>query len=129
MNCRYSKQREVVLEVLKNTKIHPTSEQIFEMVKKKDSSISKSTVYRNISILLQKGDILKITMAIGPDRYDFIHEKHHHIVCKKCGKVYDFFYSIKQQQVIDEIEKQLNVQSDMDNIVIEGICCDCKDKQ
>lgn len=84
MNCRHSKQRDIVLDIMKNTKVHPTAEQIYIMVNEVDKTISKSTVYRNISILLTKGDIIKITMAIGPDRYDYIHKPHHHIVCKKC---------------------------------------------
>ena len=51
MSNNYSKQREIVLETIKKTYTHPTAEQIYEMVSKVDSKISKSTVYRNINIL------------------------------------------------------------------------------
>lgn len=62
MNNKYSKQREEILEVVKNTRVHPTPEQVYEMVIKVDSKISKSTVYRNINILVENGTIEKISM-------------------------------------------------------------------
>ena len=68
----YSKQREIILEVIKNNRTHPTAEEIYILVTKKEPKISRSTVYRNINILVEKGIIEKITIATGPDRYDYL---------------------------------------------------------
>ena len=51
----YSKQREIILEVIKNNRTHPTAEEIYILVTKKEPKISRSTVYRNINILVEKG--------------------------------------------------------------------------
>ena len=48
----YSKQREIILEVIKNNRTHPTAEEIYILVTKKEPKISRSTVYRNINILV-----------------------------------------------------------------------------
>ena len=42
----YSKQREIILEVIKENRIHPTAEEIYNILIKKEPQISKSTVYR-----------------------------------------------------------------------------------
>ena len=45
---------------------------MYNLVVKDNPKISKSTVYRNISILLDKNIIRKVKMISGPDRYDYI---------------------------------------------------------
>ena len=95
----YSKQRQIILDTLKNTKIHPTAEQIYEMVLKVDPKISRSTVYRNINILCENNQILKISMLVGPDRYDYIWKKHYHAICEMCGNVWDFNFEFNEEEM------------------------------
>ena len=40
----YSKQREAILDVMKENLTHPTAEEIYNLVVKKEPQISKSTV-------------------------------------------------------------------------------------
>jgi len=124
----YSKQREIILEVIKKNLIHPTAEQIYELVIKKDSKISKSTVYRNINILAKQGIIQKITMTSAPDRYDYIHEEHQHVICLECGKIFDFNYNFEVSKIQEAIKNQNNIEIDLDNITVQGICENCKSK-
>ena len=49
----YSRQREIILETLKEVNIHPTAEELYKLVNRKYPKISKSTVYRNINILVE----------------------------------------------------------------------------
>ena len=128
MSNNYSKQREIVLETIKNTYIHPTAEQIYEMVSKIDSRISKSTVYRNINILVEKEQIEKISMKLGPDRFDYIHKPHHHAVCEICGKVVDFNYELEKNKIIKSIKEQTGFETKLNCITIYGICEKCKSK-
>ena len=91
----YSRQRKIIIEIMKELKTHPTAEEICDLVQKKDSKISKSTVYRNLNLLKENGTIILIPMSIGPDRYDYIYQQHNHAICIKCGKVVDFEYNFK----------------------------------
>ena len=86
----YSRQREDLLSILKNSKSHPTAEELYNSIKEKIPSVSRGTVYRNLKDLVDEGYIIKISMADGADRYDYIHKKHNHIICKYCGMVKDF---------------------------------------
>ncbi|MCI8411149.1 MAG: transcriptional repressor [Clostridia bacterium] len=122
----YSKQRELILEVIKNNLIHPTAEEIYNLVIKEEPTISKSTVYRNINILLEQGEIIKITMSIGPDRYDYMYEQHQHAICKRCGKVYDFSYNFNLEVISNIIKEQTEKNFEINNITIDGICEKCK---
>ena len=124
----YSKQREAILTVIKDNLIHPTAEEIYDLVTNIDNNISRSTVYRNINILVNLGKIKKIKSTIGPDRYDYLYDEHSHVICEKCGKVFDFYYDFDKNQISEEIEKQLNKNVSIDNITIYGICEGCKSK-
>ena len=90
----YSKQREEILNYIKESYTHLTAEEIYLALKANNSTASKGTVYRNLSVLVENGLIVKLPIENGPDKYDYIHEPHHHAVCKNCGKVYDFNYKI-----------------------------------
>lgn len=124
----YSKQREVILDVIKNNRIHPTAEKIYNLVVKEEPKISKSTVYRNINILVEQGVIQKITMATGPDRYDYLHEEHYHVICKVCGEVFDFCYNFEKEKIIKSIKQQTNMNIEVNSITVHGICENCKSK-
>ena len=113
---------------MKNTHIHPTVEEIYEMVTKIDSKISKSTVYRNIKILVENGTIEKINMVEGPDRFDYVQYPHHHAVCESCGKVFDFEYQFEIEKIAKSIKKQTGVITNVKCIAINGICENCKSK-
>ncbi len=125
----YSKQRECILNILKKLKTHPTAEEIYNQVKEVDDKISRSTVYRNINILVGNKEIMKISMPVGPDRYDYIYKMHNHIVCEKCGKVFDFYYDVSEILKY-EIQNQLSEKISLtESIKINGICYECKSKK
>ena len=122
----YSKQREEIIEVIKNSYNHPTAEDIYMIVKGNDPAVSRSTVYRNLGLLSEDGIIQKISMLVGPDRYDYIHKKHNHAICTKCGNVFDFEYDFKLEKLKKKIKEQTGIEVSSENIAIEGICENCK---
>lgn len=124
----YSKQREAVLDVMKENRTHPTAEEIYKLVLEKEPQISKSTVYRNINILVDLGKIRKLNMTVGPDRYDYLYKEHSHAICEKCGKIFDFYYDIDKDKISNELLKQIEKNIDINSIIIYGICEDCKSK-
>ena len=124
----YSRQREMILETLKEVNIHPTAEELYKLVNRKYPKISKSTVYRNINILVQSNVIRKIKMLSGADRFDYICKEHYHAICEKCGKVFDFDYSFNKEELKEIIKNQTGIMTDADNIAIYGICEECNSK-
>ncbi len=126
----YSKQREEIVEIIKELYNHPTAEEIYYLVKQKDPAISRSTVYRNLKFLSDKGVVTQIAVSNSPDRYDYIRERkrHGHVICTKCGKLYDFDYDLDFENVKKNIFKQTGVEILDDGIAIKGICNFCKMK-
>lgn len=86
---KYSRQRECIKEFLADRYDHPTAETVYMNVKKDFPNISLGTVYRNLSLLTELGEIQKISTGIGPDRFDGNTAPHYHVLCTKCGRVMD----------------------------------------
>ena len=122
----YSKQREEIIGVIKNLYNHPTAEEIYTIVKTNDPSVSRSTVYRNLGLLVEHNIIEKISMLVGPDRYDYKREPHNHAICVKCGQVFDFEYEFELKKLNELVKKQTGVEISSKSIAIEGICNKCK---
>ena len=124
----YSKQREEVLNILKKSYDHPTAEEVYQKTVNLGLGMSKSTVYRNLNSLTEDGEIRKISVATGSDRYDHVEKEHNHVICNQCGKVYDFEYKCITKQAIESIKKQTNMDSIMGEVILKGICEQCKSK-
>ena len=123
----YSKQREEIMEVLKNSYDHPTAEEIYQRAKKNGSTSSRGTVYRNLKLLVETNRILKISMPGLKDRYDFIRKKHSHFICTQCNRAIDFEYDFE----IEALKKILSTDVyfiDENSITISGICKNCTNK-
>ncbi len=86
---KHSRQRECIKEFLANRFDHPTAETIYLNVRKDFPNISLGTVYRNLSLLTEHGQIRKLSTGVGPDRFDGNTAPHYHVLCTKCGSVLD----------------------------------------
>ena len=85
-----TKQRELVLEVVRANKEHHTAAEIFAIAKMQMPTISRATVYNNLKTLENMGLIRRITGDDAFDRYDSAFVPHGHMVCTECGKMWDF---------------------------------------
>ena len=86
---RMTKQRQIILEVLRSTKSHPTADWIYEQVRQTVPRISLGTVYRNLRVLKEMGDIQELNYGSTYSRFDGIASSHYHFVCTDCGSVMD----------------------------------------
>ena len=90
---KYSRQRESIINCLKGRKDHPTADMIYASVREEYPKISLGTVYRNLSLLVDQGEILRFSCGEGQDHYDADTSQHYHFVCKKCRAVSDLHMS------------------------------------
>lgn len=84
---RMTRQREVILEEIRRTKVHPSADEVYEMVRKRLPRISLGTVYRNLEILSELGEIQKLELGGDIKRFDWDPKKHYHVRCLQCGRV------------------------------------------
>ena len=85
---KYSRQREAVCLFLKDRTDHPTAETIYDGLRTDFPNISLGTVYRNLSLLSEMGQIQRIS-GDNCDRYDPNPAPHYHVQCDVCGCVED----------------------------------------
>ncbi|HOQ13362.1 MAG TPA: transcriptional repressor [Spirochaetota bacterium] len=130
MNCetgkyRKSKQRDRILEILQNTKSHPTADTIYLMLKEEFPDLSLGNVYRNLNILVETGMIQRLDFGSTFNRFDGNCAPHSHFICEKCNSVMDL--EIKEGsdplQLIDNLDGKV-----VKNFTLEffGICEKCK---
>lgn len=121
----YSKQREIILDTLKNNVVHPTAEYIYEILKKEDSKISLATLYRNLNQLAENGIIKKIDGLESSSHYDHNTQAHYHFICDNCKKVFDVSCGIAPD-IVKKIEDETGFIVSSHDIIIHGICKNCK---
>ena len=85
-----TRQRTVVLEVIKAEKCHHTAEEIFELAKERLPGISRATVYNTLHYLERERYIRRITSEDTADRYDSSFIPHGHLYCIACNRISDF---------------------------------------
>ena len=88
-NLKRSKQRECIKAFLATRTDHPTADTIYMNIRQEFPNISLGTVYRNLALLSDLGEIMKITTDGGADRFDGNATRHHHFICTKCHRVMD----------------------------------------
>ena len=86
---KYSKQRASIKDYLMHTTSHPTADTVYLHIKEEFPNISLGTVYRNLNLLADIGEALRIPTPDGGDRFDGRCEPHYHVVCTNCGNVFD----------------------------------------
>lgn len=86
---KYSRQRESIKEFLMTRTDHPTADVIYHQLRKIYPNISLGTVYRNLSLLADIGEINKVSTGDGADHFDGHTKPHYHIICTKCNKIQD----------------------------------------
>ncbi|MGE4296610.1 MAG: transcriptional repressor [Desulfovibrionaceae bacterium] len=86
---RMTVQRRVILEELRKVTSHPTADEIYSMVRSRLPKISLGTVYRNLDLLAENGEILKLERVGAQMRFDGNTMAHYHVRCLSCGRVGD----------------------------------------
>ena len=86
---RLTSQRALILNYLKKTKTHPSAEEVYQQVKKQLPQISLATVYRNLGLLKNKGQLQEVIAE--SIHYDADTKPHAHFICQKCHRIYDLY--------------------------------------
>ena len=89
MATKYSRQREEIKAYLATRKDHPTADAVYMAIRERIPNISLGTVYRNLTMLVENGEILRLRVGDGVDHFDYDTSSHYHFICSECGSVID----------------------------------------
>lgn len=122
-----SKQRDAIVAFLQSRVDHPNADTVYTNIRESFPNISLGTVYRNLSLLADRGEILKLSCDGRADRFDANTDNHYHFVCKECGSVIDL-----SMDSIDHIDSIANAKFPGKitghTTFFYGLCGDCSDK-
>lgn len=127
MDTRNTKQKDIIFNILKENRIHPTIQEIYQKVKEYDSSIGQATVYRNVNKLVEDGKLIRIPTSNDGFRYDIDCVPHYHLICKKCGRIFDL-YDDSYCKMVKNVESKYSIEVSNVTILFDGICKDCNEK-
>lgn len=118
-------QAALVLEAVNKLQSHATADEVYQEIARVHPHISRGTVYRNLNRLAEAGEIRRIELSGGADRFDHRCHDHCHVRCEKCGRVFDV-----DMAFVSGLEK--NIRDDHGflftgyDIIFRGICPACR---
>jgi len=127
MKQRNTRQKKMILQILRNTRSHPTADWIYDEARKIMPHISKGTVYRNLKLLSQSGQIKELKIDKKARRYDGSCHNHYHLKCEQCGCVFDLDISLRKELNRWAAEKT-GLVINSHNIEFYGLCQSCLEK-
>ena len=122
-NIRPSVIRIMIFDYLFNNRTHPTVDEIYSGLVKNVPTLSKTTVYNTLKLFVESSITKSITIEGFQTRYDADTAMHGHILCKHCGKVYDF----NSDKVSDNELEGFTISTK--EVYYSGICRNCNNKK
>lgn len=128
MKRKYSKQREEILSLLRSVDTHPTAEWLYSALKPRLPELSMATVYRNLNVLEQSGDIVRLTFGSSLDHFDAALHPHSHFCCRQCGQVYDLDFQMPRN-TLQTAQKTTQHRVETCRVEFYGLCKTCGEKE
>lgn len=123
---RRSKKREAILQCLRQSKAHPSAEWIYQQLKPVHPDLSLGTVYRNLALFRESGEIVSVATVHGVERLDGCTEPHAHFICEVCDAVLDL--DVPAEDLRTDLEERYGVEVRRSDLIFRGVCCECKTK-
>ena len=125
-NLRMTRQRQVILEEVRKIKTHPSADEVYEIVRKRLPRISLGTVYRNLEMLTETGDIQKLEAGGSPKRFDGNPDDHYHARCIRCDRIVDAHLEI-DLKINGELSDETGFKISGHKLEFVGLCPSCAD--
>ena len=119
-----TKQREVVLQVIRESLGHLTANEVFGDAKGLLPTISFATVYNSLRYLKDAGHIAEIQFGNGASRFDRITSRHDHALCTKCGTLADIVME-HPQELVNRAAAISNFKPETLEFTLRGLCPEC----
>lgn len=125
---RYSRRRQAILRIVQDTECHPTADWVYGEARKQLPGISLGTVYRNLKLLSESGEVRAYEGAGGVSRFDGCVVEHYHFRCERCGVMVDV-----QEPVNRELDRRVmertGLKVNYHVLEFRGLCVDCQQNE
>ena len=126
----HSEQREQILDIFLKTEKHPTINDLYDLVRKKNPKIGLATVYRSMKVICDAGLARETDFGDGTKRFEhkYKHQHHDHLVCLKCGRIVEVM-SPEIEKLQESLARRHKFKAVRHRMQIFGICRTCKRKK
>ena len=124
MAVKYSRQRQLIYHFLISRKDHPTADAIYQNVRQKHPNISLGTVYRNLTLLAERGEIQRLQVGDGMDHFDADTSCHCHFFCSKCSRLTDLQIDC-MDDILEHARRNFDGRIDRQTTCFYGVCGSC----
>ena len=125
---RYSYQRQRILDYVSDSHAHPSAAAVYDALRESMPRLSLGTVYRNLNLLSQMGQIRRLEIPGCADRFDHITYSHCHAQCRICRRIFDV-----DMEFVTGLEKGIKNTQGFEfsgyDILFYGTCPDCRMEQ
>ncbi len=122
---KFSRKREAILSAIRSTDTHPSADWICAKLRPEYPDLSLGTVYRNIAMFLEDGEIVSVGVVNGEERFDGITAPHSHFICNKCGKIIDVRMAGLDDKMDEAVGDACGVKVFRHELTFRGFCGDC----
>ncbi len=123
-----TRQRQLLLQIIREEKGHIDAKELYRRAAERDASISTATVYRSLNLFKHLGLIDEKRLGQGSCTYEIKKEQpHQHLVCRECGKIFDFECPLSE--VVKRVRQEQGFVVTRAEVYLEGYCGECAAKQ
>lgn len=125
---RKSRQRDRILELLETERIHVTANWVYDQLRGEFPTLSLGNVYRNLSILVDQGEVRRLPFGSTFDMYEAAREPHFHFVCDGCGLIQDVPVPRPLREKLEEaVQRETGTSVLRTTAEFHGLCRNCRD--
>jgi len=122
---RKSKQKEAILRAVKSTTSHPTADWVYEKVREEIPHISLGTVYRDLKLLKQEGEVSEVSLTDTLSRFDGNTQNHYHFKCEQCAHISDVDEPV-DEEINKRVAQKMGFKVSHHRLVFYGLCKECQ---
>lgn len=120
---RATRPRLAVAAALEDLGGHRTADEVHAYLEGHGVRLPRTSVYNVLSSLVTAGLALAADTGPGPARYEAGGDRHHHFVCRACGRVYDVPCAAGAESCLDAVDAPGRVEQAQ--VIFRGICAAC----
>ncbi len=126
----HSSQREQILDIFLKAERHPTINDLYDLVRKKNPKIGLATVYRTMKVICDAGLARETDFGGNIRRFEhkYKHQHHDHLVCLKCGGITEVI-SPAIEKLQENLARKHRFKALRHRMEIFGLCKTCKSKK
>jgi len=127
-NIKLTNGRKKIMTVLEEAKKPLSPSEVFSKIRLSLPKANLTTVYRNLELLRLKGLVKRFSFNKESYYYELVPDRphHHHIICRRCGKVEDS--KILAKEFIERVVRASKFKIEDHNFDFFGLCRPCQAK-